>query len=98
MIYYLFYLIFYSGTSPDYFSISNGNTAQTSVGVLKGAGNCDNAGIQLTAAMSVQVDTSNDATNYFCGGHFGVMSGAMTSGVVRCKLQLCCEKGMRHHI
>jgi hypothetical protein len=48
--------------------------------------------------MSVQVDTGNDATNYFCGGHFGVMSGAMTSGVVRCKLQLLCEKGMRHNI
>ena len=48
--------------------------------------------------MSVQVDTSNDATNYFCGGHFGVMSGAMTSGVVRCEFQLFCEKGMRHNI
>ena len=60
--------------------------ASTGVGVLKGAGNCDDASVQLTAAMSVQVDTSNDATNYFCGGHFGVMSGAMTSGVVRCKL------------
>ena len=54
-------------------------------GVLKGAGNCADASVMLTAAMSVQVDTSNDATNYFCGGHFGVMSGAMTSGVVRCK-------------
>ena len=72
--------------------------ASTGVGVLKGAGNCDDASVQLTAAMSVQVDTSNDATNYFCGGHFGVMSGAMTSGVVRCKLQLLCEKGMRHNI
>jgi len=68
------------GTSPDYFSLSG---ASTGIGALKGAGNCDDASIMLTAAMSVQVDTSNDATNYFCGGHFGVMSGAMTSGVVR---------------
>ena len=70
--------------------------ASTGVGVLKSAPKCANSGIQLTAAMSVQSDTTSDATNYFCGGHFGVMGGAMTSGVVRCKLQLLCEKGMRH--
>ena len=64
----------------------SGPSTGTGSGVLKGAGKCDDASVQLTAAMSVQSDTTSDATNYFCGGHFGVMGGAMTSGVVRCKL------------
>ena len=39
----------------------------------------------FTAALSDQVNTANDAVEYYCGNHFASMSGAMVSGSVRCK-------------
>jgi len=67
-----------SGLTPDFFSLSGDN-----VGAKRGAGPCNIASVMFTAAMEVQRNTGVDATNYYCGGQFNVMSGALMSGVVR---------------
>ena len=77
-------LFFFSGLTPDFFSLSAANT----VGAKRGAGPCNIASVMFTAAMEVQKNTGVDATNYYCGGQFNIMSGAMESGVVRCKFYL----------
>jgi len=68
-----------SGLTPDFFSLS----AAAAVGAKRGAGPCNIASVMFTAAMEVQKNTGVDATNYYCGGQFNIMSGAMESGVVR---------------
>ena len=75
---------FFSGLTPDFFSLSGANT----VGAKRGAGPCNMASVMFTAAMDVQINTGVDSTNYYCGGQLNTMSGALMSGVVKCKFYL----------
>merc|ERR1711976_1105290 len=74
------YSVSNNAASPDYFALSG--TAAS--GSLRRAPLCEVGGsVMFTAALSDQINSANDAVEYYCGNHFASMSGAMVSGAVR---------------